>query len=81
MIDVGLCVERSVAIMRKWKDVVSNFQKAKKRIQKQASVAIKKFGKKSIFGPIALKLILAGGGNKAQLTCGGSTDSPALWSL
>ena len=81
MIDVGLCVESSVSVMRKWKDVVGNFQKQKKRIQKQTSIAIKKFGKKSIFGPIALKLILAGGGNKAQLTCGGSTDSPGAKQL
>ena len=71
----GNCVESSVTVMRKWKDIVGNFQKQKKRIEKQTSVAIKKFGKKSVFSPIAMKLVLAGGGNKANLTCGGSTDS------
>merc|ERR1711884_736968 len=51
------------------------FNKQKTRIEKQSDIATKKGAKKSVFGPIALKLVDLGGGNKSALTCSGSADS------
>merc|ERR1712156_1333384 len=53
----GVCLESAVTAMRRWKDVVTNFEKQKKRIDKQSEIAGKKSGKQSVFGPIALKLV------------------------
>ena len=69
------CVENVITVMRRWKDVVSNFQKQKTRIEKQATIAGKKSDKKAVFGPIALQLVELGGGNKSALTCGCSADT------
>merc|ERR1712156_1233586 len=71
----GMCIENAVTAMKRWKDVVANFDKQKTRIEKQASIAGKKSGKQSVFGPIALKLVDLGGGNKSALTCSGSATS------
>merc|ERR1712079_515141 len=48
----GMCIENAVTAMKRWKDVVANFDKRKTRIEKQASIAGKKSGKQSVFGPI-----------------------------
>merc|ERR1711902_252576 len=53
----------------------------KTRIEKQASIAGKKSGKQSVFGPIALKLVDLGGGNKSALTCSGSATSEGALQL
>merc|ERR1711878_260031 len=71
----GVWLESAVTAMRRWKDVVTNFEKQKKRIDKQSEIAGKKSGKQSVFGPIALKLVDLGGGNKSALTCSGSATS------
>merc|ERR1712073_116528 len=63
----GMCIENAVTAMKRWKDVVANFDKQKTRIEKQASIAGKKSGKQSVFGPIALKLVDLGGGNRSAL--------------
>merc|ERR1711897_105125 len=76
----GMCIENAVTAMKRWKDVVANFDKQKTRIEKQASIAGKKSGKQSVFGPIAPKLVDLGGGNKSALTCSGSATSLLLWS-
>merc|ERR1712242_128816 len=73
----GMCLESAVTAMKRWKDVVANFDKQKTRIEKQASIA----GKKSVFGPIALKLVDLGGGNKSALTCSGSATSEGALQL
>merc|ERR1719195_1557565 len=62
-------------------DVVTNFEKQKKRIDKQSEIAGKKSGKQSVFGPIALKLVDLGGGNKSALTCSGSSTSEGALQL
>merc|ERR1712156_1261069 len=49
----GMCIENAVTAMKRWKDVVANFDKQKTRIEKQASIAGKKSGKQSVFGPTA----------------------------
>merc|ERR1712156_100978 len=77
----GVCLESAVTAMRRWKDVVANFDKQKTRIEKQASIAGKKSGKQSVFGPIALKLVDLGGGNKSALTCSGSSTSEGALQL
>merc|ERR1711933_144576 len=77
----GVCLESAVTAMRRWKDVVTNFEKQKKRIDKQSEIAGKKSGKQSVFGPIALKLVDLGGGNKSALTCSGSATSEGALQL
>merc|ERR1711992_49150 len=77
----GMCIENAVTAMKRWKDVVANFDKQKTRIEKQASIAGKKSGKQSVFGPIALKLVDLGGGNKSALTCSGSAASEGALQL
>merc|ERR1711992_60349 len=77
----GMCLESAVTAMRRWKDVVTNFEKQKKRIDKQSEIAGKKSGKQSVFGPIALKLVDLGGGNKSALTCSGSATSEGALQL
>ena len=67
--------------MRRWKDVVANFEKQKSRVEKQAQIASKKSLKKGAFGPIAKKLIDIGGGNKSGLTCAGSSNSTGALQL
>ena len=71
----GKCLESAVKSMRKLEKVVANFDKQMIRVEKQAGIASKKGEKKGVFGPIALKLIDVGGGNKSALTCAGSVDS------
>merc|ERR1739836_140054 len=77
----GVCLESAVTAMRRWKDVVTNFEKQKRRIDKQSEIAGKKSGKQSVFGPIALKLVDLGGGNKSALTCSGSATSEGALQL
>merc|ERR1711884_722133 len=77
----GVRLESAVTAMRRWKDVVTNFEKQKKRIDKQSEIAGKKSGKQSVFGPIALKLVDLGGGNKSALTCSGSATSEGALQL
>ena len=77
----GVCLENAMTVMRRWKDVVANFEKQKTRIDKQGTIAGKKSGKQSVFGPIALKLVDLGGGNKSALTCSGSATSEGALQL
>lgn len=69
------CMEKSLTIMKMWKDVITNFEKQKTRMEKQNGTGGKKSGKKGLFAPIALRLVDIGGGNKSALSCGGSTDN------
>ena len=77
----GKCLESATTIMRRWKDVVANFEKQKTRVEKQANIASKKSLKKGAFDPIAKKLIDIGGGNKTGLTCAGSSTSAGAQQL
>lgn len=58
--------------MKLWKDVVTNFEKQKARMEQQNSTGGNKAGKKGVFAPIAFKLVDIGGGNKTNMSCGGS---------
>ena len=71
----GDCIENAVTAMKRWRDVVANFEKQYSRIEKQSAIASKKSDKKGVFAPIALKLVDLGGGNKSAPSCAGSTES------
>merc|ERR1712223_1153742 len=43
------CLEKSITIMRMWKDVISNFEKQKKRMEKQNGTGASKSSKKGAF--------------------------------
>ena len=70
------CFETSHTIMKMWKDVIANFDKQRKRMEKQNETGESKYGKKGEFKHAAHKLVTAGGGNKSALSCAGSTDNP-----
>ena len=61
--------------MKMWKDVIANFDKQSKRMEKQNGTGESKAGKKGEFKHAAHKLVTAGGGNKSALSCAGSTDN------
>ena len=69
------CYSQSLFIMKIWKDVVSNFQKQNARMKSQKSIGERKTGKKGLFAPTAFKLIDIGGGNRSNLSCGGTYGS------
>ena len=73
--DTALCFKQSMTIMKMWKDTIQNFQKQKIRMEKQNATAINKFAKKNVFVPTFEKLMFAGGLNKQNLSCNGSTTN------
>ena len=75
------CFEQVVTIMKMWKDVISNFQKQKKRIEKQIVTGINKSGKKGAFSGVYQKLLSAGGGDKTNLTCTATEGTSQLTNL
>merc|ERR1711936_472540 len=66
------CFESAIFYMKIWKDVVGNFEKQRKRMVKQNKTGGNKSGKKGLFAPIAHRLVDIGGGNKSNMSCGGS---------
>ena len=75
------CLETSVSVMKMWKDVISNFEKQHKRMDKQKGTGSSKDGKKGEFIGAAQRLLSAGGGNKSALSCAGSTSNPGAAQL
>ena len=71
----GDCLEDAITAMKRTAGVVANFKAQNTRITKHTSIAGNKGGKKSVFGPIAHKLVDLGGGNKSALACSGSATS------
>ena len=69
------CYSQTVTMMRIWKDVVSNFKKQNARMKAQNKTGGSKSGKKGLFAPTAFKLIDIGGGNRSNLSCGGTYGS------
>ena len=69
------CFTQAVTIMKVWKDVVKNFQRQNARMKSQNSTGSKKSDKKGLFAPTAFKLIDIGGGNRSNLSCGGTYGS------
>lgn len=69
------CFKSAMTAMFRYKGLLINFDKQKKRMAKQLDTMASKAEKSVIFAPIALKLIESGGGNKDALTCAGSADN------
>ena len=69
------CLEKSIEIMKMWKDVISNSDKQRKRMEKQTNTGISKSGKKGVFKGAAQRLLSVGGGNKTAPSCSGSTTN------
>merc|ERR1712233_194065 len=69
------CLTTAIQLLKFQKDNVNNFLARHTRQQKQNALTTKKQGKKGEFAEPAARLIQAGGGNKSNLTCGGSTTS------
>ena len=66
------CFSQAIFFMKLWKDTVANFKKQKSRMTKQNSTGSSKSGKKGLFSPVALRLVDIGGGNKTNMSCGGT---------
>ena len=75
------CFENAVFYMKLWKDVVTNFEKQKARMEKQNKTGGSKAGKKGVFAPIAFKLVDIGGGNKTNMSCGGQYGNKGAMQL
>merc|ERR1711994_1101091 len=75
------CLETAVGAMKVWKDVITNFEKQHKRMDKQNDTGGSKHGKKGEFKNAAQRLLAAGGGNKSALSCAGSTENPGAAQL
>ena len=75
------CVAQLTLAMRRWKDVVTNFQRQSKRITDNMKKGAGKSAKSNVFAPVAEKLISAGGGNMSALECGGNADSEVAKNL
>merc|ERR1711936_1105840 len=69
------CLTKAIKLLKFQKDNVNNFLTRHTRQLKQNALSTKKQGKKGEFAEPAARLIQAGGGNKSNLTCGGSTTS------
>jgi len=69
------CYSQTVFMMNIWKNVVTNFKKQNARMKSQNSTGGGKSGKKGLFAPTAFKLIDIGGGNRSNLSCGGTFGS------
>merc|ERR1711935_1250244 len=69
------CLTTAIQLLKFQKDNVNNFLARHTRQTKQNALTTKKQGKKGEFAEPAARLIQAGGGNKSNLSCGGSTES------
>merc|ERR1712038_1232513 len=69
------CFDKSVSIMKIWKDLIANYDKQRTRMKRQNETGGKKSGKKGAFGGITQRLVEAGGGNKSAPVCAGSTTN------
>jgi len=65
----------ALQLLKFQKDNVNNFLARHVRQQRQGALKAKKLNKKGEYAEPAARLIQAGGGNKSNMTCGGSTTS------
>jgi len=68
------CFTASISAMKMWKDIVGNFWKQRKRMEKQIITGGKKNSKNGVFESVNQKLLSAGGSNASALSCAGSTS-------
>merc|ERR1719412_132905 len=69
------CLANAMKYLKMQKDKVANYLRQKARIEARNKTAGNKSGKKGLFGPALRRLADAGGGNKSNLSCAGSTTS------
>jgi len=69
------CMTTALQLLKFQKDNVNNFLARHVRQQRQGALTAKKLNKKGEYAEPAARLIQAGGGNKSNMTCGGSTTS------
>lgn len=69
------CLRDAVTYTKFLKDNVVNFLRRATRLEAQNNLTSKKAGKKGEFKEPAARLIQSGGGDKTNLSCGGSTTS------
>jgi len=75
------CLRDAITATKFLKDNVGNFLQQFTRLEKQNSLTNKKAGKKGEFKEPAARLIQSGGGDRSNLSCGGSTTSVGAKSL
>ena len=75
------CYAASMNAMKTWKDIVGNFDKQRKRMEKQLRTAENKNSKNGEFESVYNMLLEAGGGDISALSCAGSTTSASAVQL
>merc|ERR1712126_252112 len=69
------CLENAMSFLKIMKDNVGNYIRQDKRLRAANKTGGKKSGKKGLFKTVLHRILEAGGGNKSQLTCSGSSTS------
>jgi len=75
------CFTQAIFFLKLWKDTVANYKKQKTRMTKQNTQGSGKSGKKGEFAPVALRLVDIGGGNKTNMSCGGTYGNKGAMQL
>ena len=75
------CLSNAMTYLKMMKDNVGNYLKQDKRMKSANNTVDNKSGKKGIFGPTLRRIVKAGGGNKSNLQCSGSSTSKGALQL
>ena len=75
------CLSNAMTYLKMMKDNVGNYLKQDTRMKRANSTVDNKSGKKGIFGPTLRRIVKAGGGNKSNLQCSGSSTSKGALQL
>merc|ERR1712071_144436 len=69
------CLNNAMEYLNLMKGAVANYLKQDARIKRSNKTESNKSGKKGLFGPTLRRIVKAGGGNKSDLQCAGSSNS------
>merc|ERR1712071_286472 len=69
------CLNNAMEYLNLMKGAVANYLKQDARIKRSNKTGSNKSGKKGLFGPTLRRIVKAGGGNKSDLQCAGSSNS------
>merc|ERR1711963_889273 len=70
-----MCFANAMQAMKMWKDIFANFEKQRKRMEKQIGTADSKDSKSGVFESVSQKVLQTGGGDANALSCSGSTTN------
>merc|ERR1711963_515037 len=70
-----MCFANAMQAMKMWKDIFANFEKQRKRMEKQIGTADSKDSKSGVFESVYQKVLQTGGGDANALSCSGSTTN------